>query len=272
MSGTTARVTVVLRDIPADVSEQEIRQLFAGDNVVRVKPDIGNTWFVTFGTEDDCLAAYEKCQLKCLRDEPLKARIKSENVVSRYASEYAADSPSFAPSIPPAASPAGFPPGAPMPPYPQMVPGGYPAAPFPYAAGRPYPGFMLGPSGPPHGPVALAAAGGPGWWDHGKGKGARRDAEKQPAPGPEEPLRRFRKEEIIGILTELMNTEAGKARPALPDLWCVVPQQLAGLELCRDGDVHRIVEAAVSASDVKVADRTTSRGSGRRAHPVALVS
>jgi len=69
-----------------------------------------------------------------------------------------------------------------------------------------------------------------------------------------------------------MNTEAGKARPALPDLWCVVPQQLAGLELCRDGDVHRIVEAAVSASDVKVADRTTSRGSGRRAHPVALVS
>lgn len=26
----------------------------------------------------------------------------------------------------------------------------------------------------------------------GKGKGARRDAEKQPAPGPEEPLRRFR--------------------------------------------------------------------------------
>jgi len=53
----------------------------------------------TFETEDDCLAAYEKCQLKCLRDEPLKARIKSENVVSRYASEYAADSPPRPPPV-----------------------------------------------------------------------------------------------------------------------------------------------------------------------------
>jgi hypothetical protein len=35
MSRTTAPVSVVQRDIPAVVSEQEVRQLFAGDNVVR---------------------------------------------------------------------------------------------------------------------------------------------------------------------------------------------------------------------------------------------
>jgi hypothetical protein len=274
MSANVARVTIILRDIPKDVPEQEIRQLFAGDNVVRVNPDIGNTWFVTFGTEEDCLAAYEKCQLKCFRDEPLKARIKSENVVSRYVP---ADSPSFTPPPP---SSAGYPAGAPMPPFPQMMPGVYPTmgptpsggvGSFPHVQGRPYPGFMLVPTVPPHVASALnVPAMNSVWWDQGKGKGGRPEADKQPVQGAE-PTRRFRKEEIISILTELINTEEGKKRPELPDLPCVATEQIPGLELCRIGDAQHIVEAAVAAADVKAPERS-SRGSGRRAHPVSLLS
>ena len=81
---TSARVTIILRDIPTDVPESEVRKIFEGHEAQSLRPDIGDTWFVGFATEELCLAAYEHCQTQCFRDAPIKARIKSENLLKNY--------------------------------------------------------------------------------------------------------------------------------------------------------------------------------------------
>eukprot|EP00667_Euglena_gracilis_P010095 EG_transcript_10269 len=287
---TVARVTIILRDIPKEVPEEEIRQLFQGDKVQRVNPDIGNTWFVTFETEEDCLAAYEKCQLKCFRDEPLKARIKSENVLNRFVP---ADTPAYVSQPPP--PPPGFPSGAPIPPpFPTMMPGPYPGM-YPPMAMGPYPpfpgappfgGFIPGPGMPPH--MGMGGKGADGWGgpqgggvEDGPrgGKGGKGRPKKSPIPPPppvgyEGPYTKYSKEEVLAILCGIMKLDPeGKRRPDLPDSPCVAPEQIAELELCRNGNpgAPAIVEAAITAEDIKP-EKTYSRGSGKKQGPVAVLS
>uniref|UniRef100_A0A7S4LGJ5 HTH La-type RNA-binding domain-containing protein n=1 Tax=Eutreptiella gymnastica TaxID=73025 RepID=A0A7S4LGJ5_9EUGL len=122
---TASRVTIILRDIPKDVPEAEIRQLFSEEKVSHVRPDIGDTWFVTFATEDDCKAAYAKCQDKTFRDEPVKARIKSENLLKNFLPVQSPVEPQPASVFVPPAHPAAYafgPPPVPMP-YPYMMTG-----------------------------------------------------------------------------------------------------------------------------------------------------
>lgn len=51
------RNTLILRDVPSDAPEEEVKALFASRPVTNVHSDIGDTWFVTFATEDDALDA-----------------------------------------------------------------------------------------------------------------------------------------------------------------------------------------------------------------------
>lgn len=60
------RSRLVLRDMPADATEEEVRKLFehdeCGDAVDVEKEHVTNTWFVTFRTEEDCLKTHRFLQ------------------------------------------------------------------------------------------------------------------------------------------------------------------------------------------------------------------
>lgn len=82
---TISRNTVILRDIPSSTSEEEVKKLFAADNQpVSVRSDIGDTWFVTFDTDEQALQSLDFIRNKTLNDKPIKARIKSENLLKSF--------------------------------------------------------------------------------------------------------------------------------------------------------------------------------------------
>jgi len=54
----THRTTLILRDLPNDVTIDEVKRLLSNPECGRVKeihPDVNKTWFVSFGNEEDCL-------------------------------------------------------------------------------------------------------------------------------------------------------------------------------------------------------------------------
>jgi la-related protein 4 len=65
------RNTLILRDVPSDAPEEEVKQLFASRPVTSVHSDIGDTWFVTFATEDDALDALMNIHTISFRDKVL---------------------------------------------------------------------------------------------------------------------------------------------------------------------------------------------------------
>lgn len=75
--------TVILRDIPESTDVAVIMKLFEDAQSPRVtsaRPDMNNTWFVSFSTEDDArqaLAGLRKCQFE---GSPIKARLKTESL------------------------------------------------------------------------------------------------------------------------------------------------------------------------------------------------
>lgn len=78
------RTTLILRDIPEDVTKEDILDIFADPQARKVKdakPDIGNIWYVTFETEDDTVKMLFFIRSKTLRGKPLAGRIKSENIL-----------------------------------------------------------------------------------------------------------------------------------------------------------------------------------------------
>lgn len=81
------RNTLILRDIPADTPEEEIRGIFSAEgcaSVVSVKADVGDTWFVAFETEEDCLDTCLVLTNQTFKGKPVRARVKSENVVRSF--------------------------------------------------------------------------------------------------------------------------------------------------------------------------------------------
>ena len=61
-----------------------MRSIFAGDDCAAIKsirPDIGNTWFVSFENEDDTLKTFFVIRERSFRDQPVRAGIKSENLL-----------------------------------------------------------------------------------------------------------------------------------------------------------------------------------------------
>ncbi|ORY05520.1 hypothetical protein K493DRAFT_36985 [Basidiobolus meristosporus CBS 931.73] len=84
---TVQRNTIVLRDIPPEVSEEEIKGIFSGDGNPAVRsanPDFGNTWFVTFGTEEETLNMLTFIRGRTFQGKPIAGRIKSENILKGF--------------------------------------------------------------------------------------------------------------------------------------------------------------------------------------------
>ena len=48
---TAGRSTIILREIPSDAAEEEVREIFAFDGckpIVSMRSDIGDTWYVDY--------------------------------------------------------------------------------------------------------------------------------------------------------------------------------------------------------------------------------
>lgn len=76
------RNTVVLRDINKTIEEQLVLALFAEDNKpTSLKPDIGDTWFAVFGTEQCAMSALEHLRTQKFQGREVRARIKSESIL-----------------------------------------------------------------------------------------------------------------------------------------------------------------------------------------------
>lgn len=83
------RSTIILRDIPSETPEEEVRTIFAFDGckpIVSVRKDIENTWFVIMESEEDAKDTVLDIKLKkrTFRGEPVKCRVKTEAVVKSF--------------------------------------------------------------------------------------------------------------------------------------------------------------------------------------------
>ena len=50
------RYTIILRDIPSDAPEEEVREIFNYENcrpITSIRSEMGNNWFITMETEED---------------------------------------------------------------------------------------------------------------------------------------------------------------------------------------------------------------------------
>jgi len=116
----SGRSTIILREIPSDTPEDEVRAIFdfAGAKpVVSLKSEIGDTWFVTMESEEDAKDTLLglKFQKRTFQGASIKARLKSETVARSY---YMQAPLGPTPVVPPTG-------GFPVPYYPPMQPGGY---------------------------------------------------------------------------------------------------------------------------------------------------
>ena len=65
----------------------KIREIFTGDGVAPIKSirsDVGDTWFVTMDSEDDALSTILALRSKTFEGKPVKARLKSENILRSF--------------------------------------------------------------------------------------------------------------------------------------------------------------------------------------------
>mmetsp|Transcript_10463 Transcript_10463/g.18883 ORF Transcript_10463/g.18883 Transcript_10463/m.18883 type:complete len:290 (-) Transcript_10463:69-938(-) len=83
------RNVIILRDVPSETSEQDIRTIFDGEpcgqRIVSVKEEVNNTWFVKFdldssGTQDVVLWL----RSQTFKGKPLNAAIKSEHFLRSF--------------------------------------------------------------------------------------------------------------------------------------------------------------------------------------------
>jgi la-related protein 4 len=85
----STRSTIILRDVPADTPEEEVREIFNYEGarpIVSLRSDIGDTWFVNFEGEEDAKTTLLDLRMKkrTFRGVSVKARIKAEQVVRSY--------------------------------------------------------------------------------------------------------------------------------------------------------------------------------------------
>ena len=83
-----ARKTVILRDLPADTTEDMVRSLFEGVTIESIKEEISNSWFVTFSTEEEALSSLNSLQTRTFAGAPIKARMKSEYYLATVVNAY----------------------------------------------------------------------------------------------------------------------------------------------------------------------------------------
>jgi len=79
-----ARTTLILRNIPTDAAEAEVRALITGDKwpkIVSLRSDVGDNWFVSFETEEHTKTALAMAKDKKFKDKSISCAIKSENLL-----------------------------------------------------------------------------------------------------------------------------------------------------------------------------------------------
>mmetsp|Transcript_70755 Transcript_70755/g.166850 ORF Transcript_70755/g.166850 Transcript_70755/m.166850 type:complete len:386 (+) Transcript_70755:145-1302(+) len=80
------RNTLILRDIPKETPVEEVAALFKGEGCPKVeesmiRPDVLNTWFVTFEEEDVTLQALNFLRTQKFGGKPVRCAVKSENIL-----------------------------------------------------------------------------------------------------------------------------------------------------------------------------------------------
>lgn len=110
------RTTIILREVAEETTEEDIRELFGtfSSSISSLRPDISNTWFISFADEDTTTDAFFfiRSGKKMLKGQPIQARVKSENLLNILTSQSATPNPptSFMPQM--------FPPPYSYPPFP----------------------------------------------------------------------------------------------------------------------------------------------------------
>ncbi|KAF9970109.1 La- protein 4B [Actinomortierella ambigua] len=79
------RTTLILRDLPLDTVEEEIRQVFEMEGQCSpetITKEVGNNWFVDFATEEKALAMLAFTRGRCIRGVPIAGRLKSTTTLA----------------------------------------------------------------------------------------------------------------------------------------------------------------------------------------------
>jgi la-related protein 4 len=267
---TSTRTTIVLRDIPSDVPEEEIKTIFPENaSIKNMKPDIGNTWFITFETEEQCQAAFEHCREKEFRGSEVKARIKSESVSKTLTNETTQSQTITFQAQPIQVLQA----------YPFVQQYAY----LPYP--QEYPGqFVNGGRGRGRGRGNRDKGNSQG---QGRGEKAKQSAPQKPVAQPSvsspsdfpplpstnssggysKSFRKFTKQDIISVLSSLQNLDIPLPSDVPPNCPVVVPEINRDIELLRvseeSGKQKSFVEAAITAKDIKAPEKGVRRLSKR---------
>mmetsp|Transcript_25304 Transcript_25304/g.41611 ORF Transcript_25304/g.41611 Transcript_25304/m.41611 type:complete len:773 (+) Transcript_25304:71-2389(+) len=113
---TNQRTTLILRDISSSANSDEVKAIFGesfSSKISSIRSDIGDTWFVTFSDESiaqDALLFSRNCTFN---GAPVKARMKSENLLRNM---YFPTTTAAASAMPSAALPTPPKPYTPLPP------------------------------------------------------------------------------------------------------------------------------------------------------------
>jgi len=82
------RNVVILRDLPDGTTEEEIMQLLSAgpfaENVVNIKPEVNNTWFVKFNVDDGAQDVVLWLRSQSFKGKPVNAAIKSEHFLRSF--------------------------------------------------------------------------------------------------------------------------------------------------------------------------------------------
>eukprot|EP00002_Diphylleia_rotans_P035190 TRINITY_DN7656_c0_g1_i1.p1 TRINITY_DN7656_c0_g1~~TRINITY_DN7656_c0_g1_i1.p1 ORF type:complete len:773 (-),score=161.67 TRINITY_DN7656_c0_g1_i1:577-2895(-) len=77
------RTTLILRDVPSSFATEQLEALFQSGSVkpVSIRPDVKETWFVEFETEEETSKAFDFVRTQSIEGHPINARIKSETLL-----------------------------------------------------------------------------------------------------------------------------------------------------------------------------------------------
>ena len=77
------RTTIIIRDLPADTTEEELFALFADNGLSKPHSihSVLSNWFVTMADEGDTTSTFMKLRSLKFKGESVKARVKSEHVL-----------------------------------------------------------------------------------------------------------------------------------------------------------------------------------------------
>jgi len=73
---------IILRDIPKTTDKELVKNLFVPvATPTELRPDVGDTWFITFATDEDAEKSLTHVRTQTFNGSPVKARLKSETLL-----------------------------------------------------------------------------------------------------------------------------------------------------------------------------------------------